>query len=646
MLGLVLSLASLTATLPPVFDPLELRNGQRGQCLTVFEGDEIEPFEFVVKDRMKNFLGPGRDLVLVKLIGKKVEFTGVVAGMSGSPCSINGKLLGALSYAFASFAKEPIAGITPIGDMLDTLEMPAAPLPWRQPGDSGQALSASKTSAPLVAQLLPNLSHQVDTAEQVSHYSSIVGEQPLPIESDGSRRQPPSRTGAIADSVFAGGGNLRLSPIATPLSVAGLSPELQRVFSPFVERAGFFPVAAGGATTAAGDGGAQAETRRSLAPGDAVAAVLVRGDVDIAATGTVTTVEDGKVTAFGHPFMGSGAVSIPMARAKIVNTMVSQIRSFKMSASQEVVGELTQDRLPAIAGYLGRNAAMIPVTGNVTTTAGTGSAFAFDVARDLKMSPLFLTMGLAGALSGRIDIGQRGLIRMQATLNVQTGDAKTGLGETIVIPLSGAASAQRDGSLAARAAIQIGQAVGAIWDTPFGPPPRLSVDMQVDYSPEPLTETIEAVMLDRRRARPGDMLEVLVRLRQVDGPTSDERFLIAVPKSWAGQSVEIAAPGWRWGDRVAEGLGGLPRPTDVKDIAAWLSSRRQPGNLYLIAVREGVGLRSRVDIMPFLPPSAVALFGDRLSKQPRRRGLSWEERRKRPGVITGIASASLSVTER
>ena len=114
----------------------EIRPGQKGECLTVFEGDVIEPFSFLVKGVMEDYLGPGRDLVMIRLLGKKPEFTGVVAGMSGSPCSIDGRLVGALGYSFASFAKEPIAGVTPIKDMIAITKLPKENRPWRLPSNS------------------------------------------------------------------------------------------------------------------------------------------------------------------------------------------------------------------------------------------------------------------------------------------------------------------------------------------------------------------------------------------------------------------------------------------------------------------------------------------------------------------------------
>src|SRR5687767_3189312 len=215
----LLLLAALA--LPPILPVADIKPGQEGQCLTVFSGNEVEPFPFKVRGVMKNFLGPGKDVVLIRLEGDKAEFTGVVAGMSGSPCSIDGKLVGALAYSFAMFAKEPIAGITPMGTMLDVMALPDEKRPWRIGADDGgdwQAMKDGKASP---------VSEQLDSAG--------------------------------------------LRPIATPLGIGGMVPAVREHFTPWLESRGFEPMAVG-----TGSSGAAA---KPLQPGSAVAAVLVRGDV-------------------------------------------------------------------------------------------------------------------------------------------------------------------------------------------------------------------------------------------------------------------------------------------------------------------------------------------------------------------------------
>lgn len=569
-------LLSASMALPPTLAVSEIAAGQKGECLTVFSGDEIEPFPFTVRGVMRNFLGPGKDVILIRLLGEKAEFTGVAAGMSGSPCSIEGKLIGALAYSFATFAKEPIAGITPIGTMVDVMALPEESRPWRLGAEDKEAdWQALRTGrAPLVA-----------------NAADLHG----------------------------------LRPIATPLSMGGMLPKVQEHFAPWLQARGFAPIAAGTAGRGA--------KRKPLRPGSAVAAVLVRGDVEIAATGTVTAVEGDQVLAFGHPFFGAGAVSIPMANAEIVNTMVSTMRSFKMAVTGAVIGEVTQDRLTAIGGFLGREPAMLKVTGEVKTPRGL-SPFDLEVARDQALSPRFLAMGIANSLTGRTDVGERGTVRLTATIAAKGQKPVT---------VRNVYAADRDTGLLVYPAVDVAQAFSALWDTPFGPPPRIKVHVSAEVHPEPIEEWVESVHLDRPQARPGQSIEVAVRLRRKGGGSSLERFVVAVPHAWAGADVEIVAAGVEAAQKIASQLEGDLQPEELSDVIKWLGARRADGQLYLLATRRGSGMRSRVDMLTFLPPSVVATMSGVPSVETRSRGLAWEERRERPGTVSGAAPATLRV---
>lgn len=103
----------------------EIKPGMEGYGLTVFEGTEPERFNVKVIAVLPKAL-PKQDMILVELSGHGLEESGVVAGMSGSPIYINGKIIGALAYAWG-FSKKPIAGITPIENMLKDLEHPPEP---------------------------------------------------------------------------------------------------------------------------------------------------------------------------------------------------------------------------------------------------------------------------------------------------------------------------------------------------------------------------------------------------------------------------------------------------------------------------------------------------------------------------------------
>ena len=579
MTNLLLSIVLIS--LPPQMPAEDIRPGQKGECLTVFEGSTIEPFSFVVKGRMKNYLGPNRDLIMIRLLGKKPEFTGVVSGMSGSPCSIDGKLIGALGYAFAKFAKEPIAGVTPIKDMLAVTELPDEKRPWRLPGDLDDPISWKSFS-------------------------------------EGDLPQGSLRTS-----------NERMDPIALPLTVSGISPELFKEFSPWLRKMGYEPVAGG----AGGADSVEVSSERPFEPGSPITGVLVHGDITMVSTGTVTTVADKTITAFGHPFMGIGATSIPMGTATILNTMATMSRSFKMSTAGPIVGELVQDRLPAIVGKVGQFPKMISVVGKVTTPAATDS-ISFKVARDLGRSPYFVAMAVASSLSRRLDVGHRGTLRYNATIHIEG---------TEPIRLRNLFNGERNARLGLGPAIEIGRAIASIWQTPFAAPPDVRVEFEAAYSSEPIQEVVESIFIDRPQASPGDAVQIAVKLNKIGGESSVERFLITVPHSWAGQTIDFAATDASVANAIFGGIGGQPRPESLKQIVKFMSKRRVGGYLYLMGVRNGVGMRSEVDVLSFLPPSVVALHSGDETKQRRWRGVAWEEKKERPGTIAGIATTALRV---
>src|SRR5882762_4099377 len=168
----------------------QVRPGMQGYAYTIFAGDQVEKFDLEVIGVMPNFLGPKQSIILVQLKGPKVEHTGVVAGMSGSPVYIEGKLAGALSLKLGIFTKEPIAGVTPIADVL------------AGGGVSNTGIAPGNSGAPL-QNSVPN--------EMASQYSQRAGLQ--------------------------GGAELR--SIETPLIFSGFQPSAIQKFSNQLDGLGF-----------------------------------------------------------------------------------------------------------------------------------------------------------------------------------------------------------------------------------------------------------------------------------------------------------------------------------------------------------------------------------------------------------------------
>lgn len=282
------------------FYPLsQVHAGLTGTAWTVFRGSKPEPMEVEILGVLRGARGPGHDMILAQLHGAKPEYTGVVAGMSGSPVYIGNKLLGSLSYRIGQFSKEPIAGITPIEQMLEVRDLP---------------IDAARTPARL----------------------------------------------ARADDGPTGSG-MTFQAMETPLVMSGFRPEAIRLWQKEVAGTGLDMIAAGGSGSSLAETAAAAKPPASVEPGSAVSAQLVRGDVEISATCTVTYVDPKQLLACGHPILQAGPVSLPMTTADVVATLASPLNAFKIVNTGAVIGAFTQDRDAAIRGVLGARASMIPV---------------------------------------------------------------------------------------------------------------------------------------------------------------------------------------------------------------------------------------------------------------------------------------------
>lgn len=144
----------------PILPLDQVRAGMQGYAYTIFAGDEVEKFDLEVIGVMPNFLGPQQSIILVQLKGAKVERTGVVAGMSGSPVYLDGKLAGALSLKLGVFTKDPIAGVTPIEDVVHPPAQnaqqfpPNIDFPRAQSTSTGLALPTSSALSPIETPLV------------------------------------------------------------------------------------------------------------------------------------------------------------------------------------------------------------------------------------------------------------------------------------------------------------------------------------------------------------------------------------------------------------------------------------------------------------------------------------------------------------
>jgi hypothetical protein len=312
---------SATAGPPPstggIFPLSQIRRGMTATAWTVFQGDKPEPMEVEILGVLRGARGPGQDMILAQLHGAKPEYTGVVAGMSGSPVYIGNKLVGALSYRIGEFAKDPIAGITPIEQMLEVKNLP------------------------------------------IENQTAVIRDQGSKDEEEGigNSDQTPQNYGSQND------GQRTFQAMETPLVMSGFQPEAIHFWQKQLAGTGLEMVAAGGmGGTSKSDRDAKpsAATIAGVIPGSAVSAQLVRGDLEIAATCTVTYIDPKQLLACGHPIMQSGTISLPMTATEVVATLASPLNAFKIVNTGDPIGAFTEDRESAIRGVLGATPRMIP----------------------------------------------------------------------------------------------------------------------------------------------------------------------------------------------------------------------------------------------------------------------------------------------
>ena len=327
--------ATASAVPPPStggFYPLtEIHRGLTGTAWTVFEGTRPEPMQVEILGVLRNALGPRQDLILARLQGAKAEYTGVVEGMSGSPVYIGNKLVGAVSYRIGQFSKEPICGITPIEQMLEVRNLPV---------------------------------NDVEPS----------GLQTAALDPSAARSSAAPDSAAGAGSLSADGMNFQM--IETPLVMSGFSPQAIDFWQKQMSGTGMAAVAAGGiggSSPAQADAQPSSKAAATLEPGSAISALLVRGDLEISGTCTITYIDPKQLLACGHPILQAGTVSLPMTTADVVATLASPLNAFKIINTGATVGAFTEDRNSAIRGVLGAEAHMIPMRIHLTSADRAGA---------------------------------------------------------------------------------------------------------------------------------------------------------------------------------------------------------------------------------------------------------------------------------
>ena len=521
----------------------QVKAGMHGVAYTVFEGTTPEPMDVEILGVLRDMAGPKADVILARLHGKKVEYTGVVAGMSGSPVYINGKLVGAIAYRIGEFSKEPIAGITPASAMLEIDALDKTPLT-----DVSHGISASK--------------------QEITRTSSVA--------------LPDNPTSA---SPYA---NL-LKPIDTPLVFSGFSPETLRLFGKDFSAAGVVPVMGAGSVS-------NDKQPEPLQPGSAVSAILVRGDMNIAGTCTVTYLDDSHLLACGHPLMQSGNIDMPMTKATVLATLASPENSFKIVNSTETVGAFVQDRHAGIMGRFDREPHMIPVTLSFHGVSHP-KQFHYEVLNNAKITPAAMMATVFNAIQGMNEYGEDTTYRLQGDISV-LGYPKLSV-TNMYAPLDGSTPT------AYGIALSLGEHFSRIFENPYETPKIEGVELDFDLVPDRRSARLETARTDVTEARPGDEITIEALLKPYRGESILRQIPVKIPTSTPRGALRILVSDGDTLDKMHRTTGPTTHHLDLGATIALLNKEHTNSEVYVSLLEANPQAMVEDKVMPTLPLSVM-----------------------------------------
>jgi SpoIVB peptidase S55 len=551
----------------------DVRPGMVGVGRTVFDGTHVEEFKAHIIGVLENVIGTHRNLILAKLEGGPLANTGVIAGMSGSPVYIDGRLIGAVSYALGSFSKEPIAGITPIAEMTDSTTFNDV-----RPAGARVKVDYPITQETLTAAFRKALNWNRPFADRPNDSQLLTG------------------VGAVAGLGGSQLGTL-LRPIATPLVMSGFDPELAEVFGSAFREQGFIP--SGGSV--AGLRAGEAPYEGPLKPGDAVGVMLVGGDLQMGGTGTVTHIDGDRVYAFGHPMYNLGPIEFPMTRAYVYTVLPSLYSSMKLSTTGETIGTVVQDRATAIAGRLGAGPRMIPVTISLESSRGPKQTFNFRVVNDQLFGPLMTYASILNTLGSYERQFGSATFSVRGSTTVRKHDA---------IAFNNLFSGDQ---ASMNAAAYIVGPITSLMGNDYEKVEVEGVNVTFATAEEPKTAMLERVWLDDPRPRAGRTVPLKVLFRTYRGDEVVRTLPIEIPTNASGTLSLLVSDGARLGQSELRELRS-PQPRSVDQMIKALNKGRRNNTLYVKLLGSEAGAVVNGELLSSLPPSVLGVLeGDRNS---------------------------------
>ncbi|MCS6885199.1 MAG: SpoIVB peptidase S55 domain-containing protein [Acidobacteriota bacterium] len=545
---------------PSFFSVDAVRPGMKGVGKTTFSSNFVEEFEVEVLGVLQGVPAPNRSLVVVRLKGEAVERSGVFAGMSGSPVFIEGKLLGAIAYAF-TFAKEPIGAVTPIADTLQVLESEQKQVDECQEDISFKELLAVASG-------------------QQAELRPPTGLRQILIEDHSNPQLLP----------FVG---QTLTPIASALVASGIDTAAMQYFSRHFQALGLVPVIVNGTATSSGTLAPYDE--QTLTPGKSIALELVRGDYGLSIQGTVTWRDGNKIYAFGHPMFppgGIGTSCIPMSEAEVVTVVPSMFNSFKLGVAKRLVGAVHQDRSAGICGKLGELPRMIPVKISVASR-GRRQVYNMEMIDDRQLTPILMQIVTLNSIVatersfGDLTIWLQGRIKLKGQPDINFSNRFSANNAFI------------------SAVLYSSYPIAVLYGSGFSFEAE-SIELELKAEDSRSVGFLTAITVDRTEVRRGETLTVNAFAQNDRGETLYERVTIGVPQD---------APLGKLMLTVGDGqmMATLDRRSIIdsnpKELSALIAAmNRLPRNdrLYVKLYRTAGGAVIKNKAMPALPASMLA----------------------------------------
>ena len=596
ILVVCVGLSGLSGLLPAQpFDVLpedRVTAGMKGYGVTdMGDGKGIQRFDVEILGLLKRF-APGQDLILGRVSGIGLEKAGIIAGMSGSPIYVDGKIVGALAYGWP-FSKDPICGITPIKSMLDIRHAPPAP-PVPIAGAASTAAFLSSFTA--------------------GHFTGALDDLLKPF-------QAASPAGIAA--------------LPLPVSFGGVATQ-GRLFQRVAEEANWMTVPSGSSAASAASATLKPGEDLTLKPGSAVATQLLSGDMDLSATGTVTWVEGNSVLAFGHPFLSMGPVSMPMAEARVLTVLPSIYRSFKFAATGPVLGSITQDRSTGILGTFGTRAPMVPITVRISSDEVPAQVYHFQAVHNSMLTPILSAIAIDNVLT---------------TLEKRSGERTLVWKSAIRTPGRSVRWDSVFSGLNAReeAVASLALLTNYLMANEFHDLTILGVDVEISHSDRLKGSRIVHVEAQKERVHPGDEVPIWVDVVDFRGSTRRVVMHLKVaPDTPPGPLTVFVGDG---SAATAYDLTLVPSdPQSLDQVLDFLARVRPPNTLNLLSYRSAPGAVVAGSALEALPPSIATLLRDKGPGEASTPELSYvrlqSESIEQPTPITGSVRLRIDVRPR